>query len=73
MNENNSNSPANQGLVSKKNITVFQAAWLGLSIARACGHIGRVSVHTAAAAGLDVHRRFREQGRRIRVVDVGVN
>lgn len=51
-----------------RSITVQHAAWLGMSIARACGKVGPISVHTAAAAGLEVHRMFQEQGREVRVV-----
>lgn len=51
-----------------RNITIYEAARLGVSISRASIRPESTTVHEAAGAGLAIHKRFQMDGREIRVI-----
>lgn len=51
-----------------RSIIVFEAAFLGAAVARACGYVEHISVYSASIFGGAIHRRFYMQSREVRVI-----
>ncbi len=51
-----------------ESITVFEAARVGLAVARGAGFRRNITVAIASAAGARIHKRFRSQDQEVRVI-----